>query len=149
MRIVCAALLVLSAPASAQTTLTCRGAGTVTNYSGNYSADQSAVVNFSFDATFDEAAKTMTARLPEVDYLRHIRSEDGLATAEGVTFTESAITAKFKRRGPSALKVAALGPFAFVKGRMPELVINRMTGNFSWGPHSGQCTPVTTETRQF
>lgn len=149
MKVVLMCALLTAAPVYAETKLYCKGNGTVTNYSRDDSSNSVAGVSFSFQATFDEAASTLTANVPDVDYLRKIRDSSGVATAKAVYFTPGAITAEFKARPRRPAEFALLGPFALVKRPMPDLVIDRTTGAYTWGPHSGQCMAIAAQERQF
>lgn len=150
-RLECAAIimvaLVVAAPAHGETTLACKGQGTITNRHQYYGADQSVVVDVDFTLKFDEAARTLSARVPNVDYLRRIRLTNGEAVADEVSFSDQEITAKFPYKKAGVLAgILTIGMSALMPTKIPPLVIDRLTGAFIWGPHSGQCSPVTLET---
>lgn len=147
--VICAAVF-LAAPLQAETMLVCEGTGTVTNYSNDNSAGNSVTVDVRFDTKFDETAGTLTARVPKVDYLRLIKTKNGVAVAKVVNFSADEITAQFPHEGINPLlAVASMGMAYFRVTKIPPLTINRLTGSFAWGPHSGTCSPVTDETRKF
>jgi hypothetical protein len=141
------AALIVATPAYGETTLACKGVGTITNFSGGRGANQSVAVDVDFTLKFDEAARTLSARVPNVDYLRRIRLTNGVAVAEEVSFTDQEITAKFPHEKSGVMAaILTAGISAVAKPKIPPLVIDRLTGAFTWGPHSGQCSPFTPET---
>jgi hypothetical protein len=147
--VICMGIL-LAAPVQAETMLVCEGSGTLTNHSRDDSAGNSTTVDVRFDTKFDEAAGTLTARVPEVDYLRNIKTKNGVAAAQTVNFTPEEIKAQFRHEGISPLLAVASMGMAYLRStKIPPLTINRLTGSFAWGPHSGTCSPVTAETRKF
>ncbi len=144
------AALIAAAPVHGETMLACDGTGTITNSSGDDSADQSVVVDVRFTVKFDEAAGTLSARVPNVDYLRKIKLKNGIAVAQAASFSEEEITAKFGHEGNNVMwGILTMGVSA-VAWKIPPLIIHRLTGAFTWGPHSGQCSPATPErTKKF
>ena len=143
------AALIAAAPAHGETNLGCRGVGTITNHSADYGADQSVAVDVNFTVKFDDAARTLSARVPNVDYLRKIKLTNGLAVAERVSFSDEEITANFRHKNNNlGFGIMTMGMSA-VTYKIPPLVINRSTGSFTWGPHSGQCSPVSAQTTKM